>query len=77
MFPTQIRVIGTGAVSTMGALIVTAASFIIDSSIHAGFPVMIIFAVLSALSMVIFWKMPETYGCPLPDIIEELKQQIS
>ena len=53
MYPTQVRVLGTGLVSTMGGVMVTLAPIIIDSCINAGFPIMIIFAVLSGLSILV------------------------
>lgn len=58
VYPTQIRVIGTGLVSTMGAAMVTVASIIIDSCIHAGIPVMAIFAGLSIITILVFTRLP-------------------
>ena len=50
LYPTQIRVLGTGLVATMGGVTVTVAPFIIEFCINSGFPIMVIFAALSIIS---------------------------
>lgn len=56
-------------VSVMGGAMVTIAPEIIDGCIHAGFPIMILFAVLSGLSALCSWKLPETLNKTPPDVI--------
>jgi hypothetical protein len=73
LYPTQIRVIGTSLVSVMGGVMVTIAPEIIDACIGSGFPVMILFTVLSALSAVCSRKLPETLHRVPSDVIEELR----
>ena len=73
LFPTQIRVLGTGLVSTMGGVMVTLAPIIIEECISGGFPIMIIFATLSGVSIFISYKLPETLGVPPEDEIKELR----
>jgi len=58
VYPTQIRVLGTGLVSTMGGVMVTLAPIIIQICISGGFPIMILFAVLSALSIFLSYHLP-------------------
>jgi hypothetical protein len=58
LYPTQIRVIGTSLVSVMGGVMVTIAPEIIDACISSGFPVMILFTVLSAISAFFSKKLP-------------------
>ena len=58
LYPTQVRVLGTGLVSTMGGVMVTVAPTIIDLCITNGFPIMILFAVLSAISGVFSGQLP-------------------
>ena len=58
LYPTQIRVLGTGLVATMGGVTVTLAPIIIQLCIDGGFPIMIIFAVLSAVSGFLSSRLP-------------------
>jgi hypothetical protein len=69
LYPTQIRVIGTSMVSVMGGAMVTIAPEIIDGCIHGGFPIMIIFAILSAFSAICSYKLPETLHKTPADVI--------
>jgi MFS transporter, putative metabolite:H+ symporter len=73
LYPTQVRVIGTSMVSVMGGIMVTIAPEIIDGCIHSGFPIMILFAVLSALSAACSYKLPETLHKVPADVVEELR----
>jgi hypothetical protein len=57
----------------MGGAMVTVASFIISGCIDSGFPIMIIFAVLSALSAFFSSLLPETLHAEPHDEIEELR----
>ena len=74
VYPTQIRVLGTSLVSLMGATVVTVAPEIIDGCIQGGFPIMILFAILSGISMICSWKLPETLNITPPEIIQELRE---
>ena len=74
MYPTQIRVLGTGLVATMGGATVTVAPIIIDTCINSGFPIMIIFAILSAVSGFFSSRLPETLGSEPHDEIKELRE---
>jgi len=47
LYPTQVRVLGTGLVSLIGGIMITVAPIIIESCISGDFPIMILFAVLS------------------------------
>ena len=58
VYPTQIRVLGTGLVSTMGGVMVTVAPEIIQACISGGFPIMILFAVLSGISIFLSSRLP-------------------
>jgi MFS family permease len=73
LYPTQVRVLGTGLVSLSGGIMVTVAPELIDSCIQGGFPVMILFAVLSAASCFFSYKLPETFQKTPPDVVEELR----
>lgn len=73
LYPTQIRVIGTSMVSVMGGIMVTIAPEVIDGCISSGFPIMIIFAILSAFSAVCSYKLPETLHQVPADVVEELR----
>lgn len=53
LYPTQVRVLGTSFVTMLGGTMVTVAPIIIGSCMSKGFPIMIIFAVLSGLSIVL------------------------
>jgi hypothetical protein len=57
----------------MGGAMVTGSSFIIDICIKSGFPIMIIFTVMSFLSLLCSYNLPETFGNVPSDIIDELK----
>lgn len=74
LYPTQVRVLGTGLVSTMGGVMVTVAPQIINACISSGFPIMIIFAVLSGVSGFFSRILPDTLGKPPHDEIEELRE---
>ena len=50
--------LGTGLVSCMGGVMVTIAPIIIELCISGGFPVMIIFAVLSGVSGFLSSRLP-------------------
>ena len=52
---------------------VTLAPIIIQSCIHSGFPIMILFAILSALSGLCSTRLPEMLGAPPHDEIKELR----
>lgn len=56
----------------MGGIMVTIAPEIIDGCIHSGFPIMILFAILSALSAAFSYKLPETLHKIPPDVVKEL-----
>ena len=73
LFPTQVRVLGTGLVSMMAGVIITVAPTILQACINTKFPVMIIFAALSALSCGLSALLPETLHVDLHDEIEELR----
>lgn len=70
LYPTQVRVLGTSLVSLMGGVMVTVAPEIIDACIEHGFPIMIIFSILSACSCFFSYKLPETFKKTPPDVIE-------
>jgi len=74
LFPTQIRVLGTGLVSTMGGVMVTLAPIIIEKCTNSSFPIMVIFAILSGASIFISYMLPETLGVPPEDEIKELRE---
>lgn len=73
LYPTQIRVIGTSMVSVMGGIMVTVAPELIDGCISSGFPIMILFAILSAFSAACSYKLPETLHKVPADVVEELR----
>lgn len=58
LYPTQVRVLGTGLVSLMGGVMVTVAPQIIDLCISSEFPIMILFAILSGLSGLFSSRLP-------------------
>jgi len=70
LYPTQVRVLGTGLVSLCGGIMVTVAPEIIDSCIEGGFPIMILFAVLSIFCVFFSYRLPETFQKTPPDVIE-------
>ena len=49
-------------------------SFIIDACINSGFPIMLLFAILAAVSIVLSWILPETHGKRPPEVIEEMEE---
>jgi hypothetical protein len=57
----------------MGGVMVTVAPEILDVCISKGFPVMVLFVVLSGLSGVISNRLPETLQKTPADEIEELR----
>lgn len=63
-------------VSVMGGVMVTTAPEIIDSCIHSGFPIMILFAILSAFSAGCSYKLPETLHKVPPDVVAELMEDL-
>jgi hypothetical protein len=73
LYPTQIRVIGTSLVSVMGGIMVTIAPELIDGCISSGFPIMVLFAILSAFSAACSYKLPETLHKVPADLVEELR----
>ena len=72
LYPTQVRIIGVGFINIFGAIIVLVNPEIINACLSSGFRIMIIFAVLAALSIVCSYLLPETFGTTLRDIIVEL-----
>lgn len=74
LYPTQIRVIGTNFIIIAGGLMVTIAPEIIDICIMLGFPLMLVFAICSALAIYASSQLPETYQVRPPDVIREVKE---
>ena len=60
-------------VSMMGGVMVTVAPIIINVCITGGFPIMIIFAILSGVSGFLSSRLSQTFGLIPPDEIKELK----
>ena len=61
-FPTQVRVLGSSLLQSIGGLTVTIAPILIELCIRNNFPVMLIFASLSIICMVLSKRLPETLG---------------
>jgi hypothetical protein len=57
----------------MGGVMVTVAPEILDTCISKGFPVMVLFVILSGLSGLLSSRLPETLQKTPPDEIEELR----
>jgi MFS family permease len=74
LYPTQTRSLGYGWTSVMGMIGSTLSPFVttISSSIgiNSWFPP----ALLGLVSTLFIAKLPETFGLPLKDIIEELEK---
>ena len=51
-------------------------SFIIDACLDSGFPIMLLFAILAAVSVILSWLLPETHGKRPPEVIKELNEDV-
>lgn len=60
----------------MGGVMATVIPQIIGACESGSFPIMIIFAILSALSGVVSYRLPETYERTPSDVIQELRKKI-
>jgi hypothetical protein len=60
----------------MGGLMATGTPYLINVCTINNFNIMILFAILSALSICLSYQLPETMNEPITDVIEELVQQI-
>ena len=75
VYPTQVRVIGTNLVNFVKGVLVALIPFIIDACLDSGFPVMLLFVIVSAVSIVLSRLFPESYGKVPPEIIKELEEE--
>ena len=69
------RVLGTNMANFIKGVLVTFLPLIIDACIDSGFPIMLLFAIVSAASIVLSKFFPESYGKAPPEVIEELANQ--
>jgi len=72
LFPTQVRVIGTGFIKTWGSLTSMVSSQIINACLNGGFSIMLLFAILAAFSIFLSYLLPETHGKRPPEMVDEL-----
>ena len=77
LYPTQTRVLGTGFVSTLGALAITFAPIILHFCIFKNIPIMALCIFMSAISIYLSKLLPETLGQIPPEIIPELMDRRS
>ena len=75
LYPSQIRIVAIGFIKTFGAMTAMVSSQIIDACLDSGFPIMLLFAILAAVSVVLSWILPETHGKRPPEVIKELGEQ--
>ena len=52
-------------------------SFIINACINSGFKIMLLFAILAAISAILCFMLPQTYGKRPPEVIEELMNPVN
>lgn len=62
LFPTQVQILGFGFNEIFGAMTLVSSKWLISFCLNGGIKIMIIFAVLAALSMVCSYFLPETRG---------------
>jgi hypothetical protein len=58
LYPTQIRVMGTSVIALMSGVMMIVVPFAIDLCIEGGISIMIIFAAMSAVSMLLSAMLP-------------------
>lgn len=69
LFPTQVRVIGLNFIKTWGSLTSMVSSQIINACFNSGFPIMLVFAILAAISIGLSYILPESHGKRPPEMI--------
>lgn len=69
LFPTQVRIISLAVIKTCGGVILMVESEIVALSRNSGFKIIILFAVLAALSIGCSYILPETLGKAPEDMI--------
>ena len=62
--------IAVGFIKTFGSITTMISSQIINACINSGFKIMILFAVLAAISIALYLLLPETKGKQPPDVIK-------
>ena len=67
--------IGTNLANFVKGVVVVFIPLIIDACIDSGFPIMLLFAIVSAASIAMSRVFPETFGKAPPEIIEELRDE--
>jgi tetrahydromethanopterin S-methyltransferase subunit E len=58
LYPTQMRIIGVGFIKTFGSVTVMLSSQILNACLNTGFPIMVLFAILAAISIFVSWLLP-------------------
>ena len=58
LYPNQIRIVAIGFIKTFGSITPMVSAFIIDACLDSGFPIMLLFAILAAVSIVLSWILP-------------------
>ena len=76
LFPTQVRVIGIGMIKTFGGSSLMLSALIISACKSSGFPIMAVFSVLAALSIICLCFLPETFGLMPAEVVEELRGSV-
>lgn len=69
LYPTQIRIVGIAFIKMFGAITTMVSSQIIHACISSGFKIMILFTILAAISIVLYYILPETHGKRPPEVI--------
>ena len=58
LYPTQIRVIAIGFVKMFGAVTTMLSEVIVNACLNSGFKIMILFAILGAISVFLYYLLP-------------------
>jgi MFS family permease len=74
LYPTQTRSLGYGWTSVMGMIGSTLSPFVTTISTSIGINSWFPPAIVGFISCLFIFKLPETFGKPLKDIIEELEK---
>lgn len=69
-FPTQVRIIAIGFIKTFGTITVMLAPALINACASSGFPLMLVFGIMAAISVWCSYVLPETYGKRPMEVIE-------